>query len=163
MAASIRKSGLEIENRCTDCPRFNFFAASIYKSGLEIKNRCNTIVPASITARLQQVLPLRCRVRLQFSSPQNRTARLQHSRGAQAGTGCHEGGIILSKKPPEWCLSLPQQRSASDSNLRRRKVERSASDSNLRCGKEERKDIHKMMQLIYGRILNLATGDFWKI
>ena len=26
---------------------------------------------------------------------------------AQAGTGCHEGGIILSKKPPEWHLSLP--------------------------------------------------------
>ena len=44
--------------------------------------------------------------------------RLQHSRGAQAGTGCHEGGIILSKKPPEWHLSLPQQRSASDSILR---------------------------------------------
>ena len=22
--------------------------------------------------------------------------------GVQAGTGCHEGGIILSKKPPEW-------------------------------------------------------------
>ena len=26
----------------------------------------------------------------------------------QAGTGCHDGGIILSKKPPEWQLSLPQ-------------------------------------------------------
>ena len=23
----------------------------------------------------------------------------------QAGTGCHEGGIALSKKPPEWYLS----------------------------------------------------------
>ena len=34
-------------------------------------------------------------------------ARLQHSRGVQAGTGCHEGGIILSKKPPEWYLSPP--------------------------------------------------------
>ena len=31
-------------------------------------------------------------------------ARLQRSRGVQAGTGCHEGGIILSKKPPEWHL-----------------------------------------------------------
>ena len=30
--------------------------------------------------------------------------RLQQSRGAQAGTGRHEGGIILSKKPPEWHL-----------------------------------------------------------
>ena len=36
-----------------------------------------------------------------------RTARLQRSRGVQAGTGCHEGGIILSKKPPEWYLSPP--------------------------------------------------------
>ena len=25
----------------------------------------------------------------------------------QAGTECHGGGIILSKKPPEWHLSLP--------------------------------------------------------
>ena len=49
---------------------------------------------------------------------QLKTARLQHSRGVQAGTGCHEGGIILSKQPPEWRLSLPQQRSASDSNYR---------------------------------------------
>ena len=55
-AASIRKSGLEIGNRCTDCPRLNFFAASIRKFELEIKNRCNTIVPASITARLLQVV-----------------------------------------------------------------------------------------------------------
>ena len=49
---------------------------------------------------------------------QRRTARLQRSRGVPAGTGCHEGGIILSKKPPEWRLFLPQQRSASDSNFR---------------------------------------------
>ena len=67
-------------------------------------------------ARLQQTLPLRGRVRFQFSSSQSRMARLkqsllqrrmarlQHGRGAQAGTGCHEGGIILSKKPPEWHL-----------------------------------------------------------
>ncbi|MDD7532035.1 MAG: hypothetical protein PUK15_04700, partial [Bacteroidales bacterium] len=40
LAASIRKSGLEIENRCTDCPRFDLLAASIRKSRLEIKNRC---------------------------------------------------------------------------------------------------------------------------
>ena len=54
------------------------------------------------------VEPLRYRVRFQFSLPQSRTARLQHGRGTQAGTGCHEGGIILSKKPPEWYLPLPQ-------------------------------------------------------
>ena len=40
---------------------------------------------------------------------------------------CHEGGIILSKKPPEWHLSLPQQRSASDSILRCRKESESNS------------------------------------
>ena len=65
-------------------------------------------------------------------------ARLQHSRGLQAGTGCHEGGIILSKKPPEWHLSLPQQRSAFDSILRCGIEERSATDSILRCSKEDR-------------------------
>ena len=42
--ASIRKSGPEIKNRCTDCPCFDLFAASILKSGLEIKNRC-TVCP----------------------------------------------------------------------------------------------------------------------
>ena len=44
-----------------------------------------------------------------------RIARLQRSRGEQAGTGCHEDGIILSKKPPKWLQSPPHQRSASDS------------------------------------------------
>ena len=52
-----------------------------------------------------------------------RIARLQRSRGVQAGTGCHEGGIILRKKPPEWRLSPPYQRSASESNLLCRKGE----------------------------------------
>ena len=56
-------------------------------------------------------------VRFYSSLPQRRIPRLQRSRGVQAGTGCHEGGIILSKKPPEWRLSLPQQRSASGSNF----------------------------------------------
>ena len=54
---------------------------------------------------------------LEQSSRHRRIARLQRSRGVQAGTGCHEGGIILSKKPPEWNLSLPRQRPASDSNF----------------------------------------------
>ena len=39
---------------------------------------------------------------------QLKKARLQRSRGVPAGTGCHEGGIILSKKPPEWRLSPPE-------------------------------------------------------
>ena len=44
LAASIRKSGLEIENRCMDCPRFDHLAASIRKSVPEIENRCSTFV-----------------------------------------------------------------------------------------------------------------------
>ena len=58
------------------------------------------------------------RIDAALSLLQLRTARLQRSRGVQAGTGCHEGGIILSKKPPEWRLSLPYQRPASDSDFR---------------------------------------------
>ena len=63
LAGSIRKFEPEIRNRCTDCPCFDLLAALIRKSGLEIKNRCSAIVPANRTARLQQSLPLRCRVR----------------------------------------------------------------------------------------------------
>ena len=44
LATSIRKSGLEIENHCTVCPYFGLLAASIRKSGPEIKNHC-TISP----------------------------------------------------------------------------------------------------------------------
>ena len=54
MAASIRKSGPEIRNRCMDCPCFGLLAASIRKSGLEIENRCSAIVPASRMARLRK-------------------------------------------------------------------------------------------------------------
>ena len=80
LAASIRKSGLEIGNRCRDCPCFGLLAASIRKFGLEIKNRCtispkngpaaaaiansgpeignhcSAIVPASRMARLRKVV-----------------------------------------------------------------------------------------------------------
>ena len=70
-AASIRKSGPEIKNRCTNCPCFDLLVASILKSGLEFKNHCSAIVPASRIARLHQYLPQRCRVRFQFSSLQS--------------------------------------------------------------------------------------------
>ncbi len=73
LAALIRKFGLEIKNRCTDLPEIGSKAASIRKSWLEIENRCSAIVPASRMARLQRSLPLRCRVRFQFSSQQSRT------------------------------------------------------------------------------------------
>ena len=56
LAASIRKFGLEIKNRCTDCPRFDLLAASIRNSGPEIGNHCSAIVPASRMARLRKVV-----------------------------------------------------------------------------------------------------------
>ena len=76
LAASIRKSGLEIKNRCMDCPCFELLAASIRKFELEIKNRCNTIVPASITARLLQVVAATMPRPILFSLPQSRTVPL---------------------------------------------------------------------------------------
>ena len=56
LAASILKSGPEIRNRCTDCPRFDLLAASIRNSGPEIGNHCSAIVPASRMARLRKVV-----------------------------------------------------------------------------------------------------------
>ena len=75
-----------------------------------------------------------------------RTARLQHRCEAQAGTGCHEGGIILSKKPPEWRLSSPlhvvshgRNAPAAPRGQPRAECPRcstsSASDSVIRCRK----------------------------
>ena len=69
--------------------------------------------------RLQQSSRQRRIARLPQSSRQRIMARLPQSHWVQAGTGCHEGGIILSKKPPEWRLSPPYQRSASEANIRR--------------------------------------------
>ena len=60
---------------------------------------------------------------LTFVAAQKNSPSAAQSWGA-GGTGWHEGGIILSKKPPEWRLSPPQQQSASDSNLRRSKEEK---------------------------------------
>ena len=55
-AAAIAKSRPEIENRCTDCPRFDLLAASIRKSGPEIKNHCSAIVPSSRMVRMRKVV-----------------------------------------------------------------------------------------------------------
>ena len=110
MAASIRKSGPEIENQCTDCPCFDLLAASILNSWSEIKNRCTEVPEMIGCAASIRKFGLEIENRCSAIVPASRTARLQRSRGAQAGTGCHEGGIILSKKPPEWHLVTPQQR-----------------------------------------------------
>ena len=121
MAASIRKSGLEIKNRCTDCPCFDLLAASIRKSRPKIKNRCTDCPYYDLMAASIRKSGLEIENRCSAIVPASRMARLQYSRGAQAGKGCDEGGIILSKKPPEWRLPLPQQRSASNSNFLCRK------------------------------------------
>ena len=55
------------------------------------------------------------RIRFQSSLRQKRMVRLQHGRGTQAGTGCHEGGIILSKKPPECTCPCRNRRAATSS------------------------------------------------
>ena len=55
--ASIRKSGLEIRNRCTEVPEMCPMAAAIANSGPEIENHCSAIVPSSRIARLRS----RCR------------------------------------------------------------------------------------------------------
>ena len=149
--ASIRKSRPEIKNRCTDCPCFDLLAASIHKSGLEIENRCMDCPYFDLLAAL-----------IRKSGPEIRN-RCNTIDAASRTVPPAEGRCRYNAASDSNLRRRKVERSASDSNLRRRKVERSTSDSNLRCGKEDRKDIHKMMQLIYGRILNLATGDFWKI
>ena len=73
MDAAIAKSGPEIGNHCMEIPETSLLAAAIVKSRPEIGNHSSAIVSASRMARLQQVLPLRCRVRFYFSSPQSRT------------------------------------------------------------------------------------------
>ena len=97
ICASIPKFGPEIKNHCTETQEITQIYASIPDSGPEFQNHCRETPEIS---RIATVPSLR----------QQRMARLQHSRGVQAETGCHEGGIILSKKPPEWRLSPPLQR-----------------------------------------------------
>ena len=121
--ASILDFGARLENRCRVFPGNTFQRASILDFRPRLGNRCKeTLKNSPKTTSIRDFRP-RIKNHCKDCRRQRRTARLQHSRGVPAGTGCHEGGIILSKKPPEWRLFLPQQRSASDSNFLRRKVE----------------------------------------
>ena len=83
-------------------------------------------VPAATVAQLQRSASdsnLRCdrgewfRLQDAVAAEENGFACRMPLR-TQAETGGEAGGIILSKKPPEWSQAPPQQRSASDSNLR---------------------------------------------
>ena len=117
-AASIRKSGLEIRNRCTDCLGFDLMAASIRKSGPEIKNHCSAIVPASRIARLRR----RCRNGAASDSNFLRCKVLQFRlRKAVAaklnGSACCVI-VILGKNGPPAALSWSQGRVARLQNDR---------------------------------------------
>ena len=118
---------LRLENRCKLFPVYTLFRASILDFKPKLGNRCK-LFPVYALQRAS-ILDFRPRLgnRCSAIAATVRNGPPAACRGAQAGTGCHEGGIILSKKPPEWHLSLPQQRSASDSNLRCRNE--SESDS----------------------------------
>ena len=96
MAASIRKSGLEIENRCTKVSEMTGCAAVIANSGPEIKNRC-TEVPEMIG----------CAAVIANSGPeiQNRCS------------------TIVSQKRIACLRSRCRYVAASDSNFRCRKVD----------------------------------------
>ena len=155
----IHDSGLEFQNHCMKTPELSRFFASIPDSGPEIQNHCTetqeiTQIYASIPDSGPEFqnhcreTPEISRIATVPSSRQQRMARLQHNRAVQAETGCHEGGIILSKKPPEGRLSPPLQRclcpilifvaatkivfACSPPLLRC-----SASDSDLRCCDED--------------------------
>ena len=127
-----RISGVKLGNRCKVKPVYNLLRASILDFRLRLGNRCKETLKNSPKAAsildFKPRLGNRCKDfpkttscvhRFLISGPNlgidaapsllhKRMTRLQRSRGVQAGAECHEGGIILSKKPPEWRLSLPQ-------------------------------------------------------
>ena len=112
LRASILDFRAKLENRCRVLPVYALLHASILDFRARLANRCKvspvyTLLRASILD-FRPKLENRCR---------GEWFRLLQPSRTQAGTGCHEGGIILSKKPPEWRMSPPQQRSASDSNF----------------------------------------------
>ena len=116
--ASILDFRAKLENRCRVLPVYALLRASILDFRARLGNRCK-VFPVYILFRAS-ILDFKPRLANRCRGEWFRL--LQPSR-TQAGTGCHEGGIILSTKPPERHLSLPQQRSASDSNLRSGKEE----------------------------------------
>ena len=76
LAASIRKSGPEIKNRCMDCPCFDLFAAAIAKSGPEIKNRCTDCPSFDLFAASIRKFELEIKNRCNTIVPASRMARL---------------------------------------------------------------------------------------
>ena len=145
LRASILDFRARLRNRCRVLPVYALLRAVILDFRARLGNQCKVFPVYTIFRALildfRPRLGNRCKGEwfrlLQPSLPPQRSAsdsnlrsgkeewfRLQRAWRTQAGTGCHEGGIILSTKPPERHLSLPPQRSASDSNLRSGKEER---------------------------------------
>ena len=120
-AASIRKSRLEIENRCTDCPCFDLMAASILKSGLEIKNRCTDCPCFDLLAESIRKSGLEIENRCSAIVPASRTVRLQQS-------------LLRTRTVPPAAPSYRQVEWPACSSRSRNDA---VSDSNFRCLKEE--------------------------
>ena len=83
-------------NRCKLFPVYALFRAVILDFRPRLANRCSIIVVAIENGPPAAAVAAR----------ENGSACGMSWR-TQAGTECHGGGIILSKKPPEWHLSLP--------------------------------------------------------
>ena len=113
LRSSILDFRARLGNRCKVLPVYALLRASILDFEPRLGNRCR-----GEWFRLLRSLRRRCSASdSNLRSVKEERFRLQQPSRTQAGTGCHEGGIILSKKPPERHLFLPQQRFASDSNF----------------------------------------------
>ena len=114
LRASILDFRARLGNRCKVLPVYALLRASILDFRPKLENRCR----GEWFRLLQPSLPpQRSASDSNLRSGKEEWFRLQQPSRTQAGTGCHEGGIILSKKPLEWRMSPPQQRSASESNF----------------------------------------------
>ncbi|MDD6508640.1 MAG: hypothetical protein PUF43_04170 [Bacteroidales bacterium] len=117
--ASILDFRLKLENRCRVLPVYALFRASILDFRLKLENRC-WVFPVYALLRAS-ILDFRARlanrcstivVAIENGPPAAAVAARENGSACgmswrmQAGTECHGGGIILSKKPPEWHLSL---------------------------------------------------------
>ena len=87
-----------LENRCKLFPVYTLFRASILDFKPKLGNRCK-LFPVYALQRAS-ILDFRPRLgnRCSAIAATVRNGPPAACRGAQAGTGCHEGGIILSKK-----------------------------------------------------------------
>ena len=127
MRASILDFRARLGNRCKLFPVYTLFRASILDFKPKFGNRCSVIAAAVRNGPLAaSVAATSSASGSNFRSGKEEWPACGLSWRTQAGTGRHEGGIILSKKPPEWCLSLPSQvvRVRFYSSLRHRRTAR---------------------------------------